>query len=671
MKQRISNIILLTALSISLSAQPTDAIRAIDQAISHFVGSSGLMAMDTHWSHNQQQWTFKIVQTAEPDKAQPSAELQSLLATFSQHTPEAASSYFHDTTDGQAPFAMLVYERRDNYHGGILGRYEMKDNYNFRILNFRDTAGLTSYGIQWSEEQFADTDGKPLRSTDGIIFKFYGGNWQMQPFRQQNPWEPKDQPARRPVSKSERALYETLVSQVQYLSSLYHQNEQSGNEQNCDAIVYMMKNQIEGYEGKLTSRQYDEVVRLLPNFDRQHARQMRRRMIDKAMAKLSKSVIKTPAAFEYMDRNEGDFIANDDLRLLSLRYQTSGPEQPTTVEVRLSGPVDRDAWPVLVKPVCPNQEAYSTDIEHHQFTLCADFSRHQLLEVSDSRGHRMMLFADSIPTTVNLAEMTLTGSPLNERFLQCQRRLNALRTELKKYVSPFGFNHDFEIMDAEGFRRVSQKAHELQMQFIDENRENMIPAWYIADNYTTMTADELARCLQKGRAYSDHVALQPAQEWYEGLQKRRPGNMFRDVACIDTAGVRHQLSDYIGRGDYVVLNFWATWQILTRSSCKLMKQMAKQHAGKNLRVIGFALDTDRHQWRQYVKARSLEYEHLSSAAPAAGHDQQPWSSPVAREYGIHALPETIVFAPDGRIVCTGLAGEALRAKVNSLPLKRK
>lgn len=35
-----------------------------------------------------------------------------------------------------------------------------------------------------------------------------------------------------------------------------------------------------------------------------------------------------------------------------------------------------------------------------------------------------------------------------------------------------------------------------------------------------------------------------------------------EAECVDTAGVSHRLSEYIGRGDYVVLQFWEeqTWE---------------------------------------------------------------------------------------------------------------
>lgn len=668
MKQRLSIITLLIALALSVSAQQTNGIEAMDQAVNTFCLSHELMTLDTHWSHKQQQWTFKYVTTAD-GPAQPAA-LTTLLDAFNQQVPQAASSYFHSTTDGKKPFAMLVYERKDNYYNGIVGYYDIKDNYNFYLLNFRDSTGLTSYGMLWCTNSFTDRSGQAYSTIDGQLFKFYGGIWQMQPFRQDNPWNPQDQTSRRPVSQSERALYETLLSQMQYLNGLYQQNQQSGNEQNCDAIAYTMKNLMEGYEGTLTQRQYMEVVRLVPAFDKSERQSERARMIGRGTAKLAKCVMGSPMRIAYQQKNEGAFVSDDQLRLLPLEYKLVDDGAPHTVEVTLTGPTTADASPVKVTPFYPRLEAFEAEMEHDQFTLTADFIDYQLLEISDAKGRRMLVFADSTATTIDLATMTLKGSPLNERFADCQRRLNALKSELNKYVSEFGFNYDFEVMDAEGFSRLAAEAHQLQMQLIEENTDNLIPAWYLADNYTTMTLDELARYLKKDRPYSYHMALQPVWRWYEGLQKRQTGQRFHDGECVDTAGVKHRLADYIGRGEYVVLNFWSTSQNLTRSSCKTMKQMGKEHEGKNLRVVGFALDSDKQMWRRYVKARNLTYEHLS--APATDEKMyEQWTSEVVQAYGIQALPETIVFDPKGRIVSTGLGGESLKAMVRSLPLKKK
>lgn len=58
MRQRLNILFLALALPLTISAQPSDGIVAMDHAISTFLQSSELMTLDTHWSHKQQQWTF-------------------------------------------------------------------------------------------------------------------------------------------------------------------------------------------------------------------------------------------------------------------------------------------------------------------------------------------------------------------------------------------------------------------------------------------------------------------------------------------------------------------------------------------------------------------------------------------------------------------------------------
>ena len=226
---------------------------------------------------------------------------------------------------------------------------------------------------------------------------------------------------------------------------------------------------------------------------------------------------------------------------------------------------------------------------------------------------------------------------------------------------------DDTVVDEAGYQQLVADAHQLQMDFIRENQDNLIPVWYLAENYTTMSHQELYPWVQPGLPYADHVALQPARAYYEGLRQRMPGKLFADAACIDTAGVSHRLSEYIGHGDYVVLYFWSSFNHITRNDTKVMKQLHKQYAGKNLRAIGLSIDTNKDVWQQYIRSRKLTFDHLST--PEGDSHADMWNQELLKAYGIHSLPETIIFGPDGRIVSTGLTGDELLQKIASLPVK--
>ena len=96
-----------------------------------------------------------------------------------------------------------------------------------------------------------------------------------------------------------------------------------------------------------------------------------------------------------------------------------------------------------------------------------------------------------------------------------------------------------------------------------------------------------------------------------------------------------------------------------RKGAKSCKQIARKYKDRNLRVVGMAFDKDKEEWKRYVKKRDLAFEHL--AASDVTSEINFSTTDMAKAYGITALPETIVFGPDGRILCTGLEGDDLKA----------
>ena len=168
----------------------------------------------------------------------------------------------------------------------------------------------------------------------------------------------------------------------------------------------------------------------------------------------------------------------------------------------------------------------------------------------------------------------------------------------------------------------------------------------------------------RGRVYSDNIAMQPVWSYYEGLQKRKPGMEYTDIACTDTDGQQRRLSEYIGHGDYVVLHFWQTTSSITRKGAKSCKQIAKKYKDRNLRVVGMAFEKDKEEWKRYVKKRDLAFEHLTASDVTSEINFS--QTGIAKAYGITALPESIVFGPDGRILCTGLEGEDLKAYMQQI-----
>ena len=106
------------------------------------------------------------------------------------------------------------------------------------------------------------------------------------------------------------------------------------------------------------------------------------------------------------------------------------------------------------------------------------------------------------------------------------------------------------------------------------------------------------------------------------------------------------LADY--RGDWVVLNFWATWCAPCRHEMPMLSNLARTFEGQGVQVVTVATG------RNAPQAMTRFFEEI-------GVDNLPLhrdpSQRLAREMAVLGLPITVILDPDGREVAR-LRGDA-------------
>lgn len=665
MKRALTTIAATIAVCANLAAQPSESMKAMDGAVEKFLGSKEVLTKSTGWSHGMDEYYFKYTMT---DNGQPisQTDIEQLADAFKQHVGASSAAYSYDyATSQRLPFTNVIYRRADNYFSSIYGTYSFDDEKNFRIVNFIDDQKLTSYGMKWHETQFTDRDGRPFRTIDGQVFKFYDGIWEMNPesyFYTGNAQANSSQAI--PVGQNDHERYEVLHRQVSSLNRLYAEARQKGDEKTCDALAYVLKKVCKEFDGWLTKEQFAELqeeVGLTYMMDAIDTE--RRNVIESALTALSlRSERMRTTRVTYASKPDAAqaFVKPDDVRLLWKNYTFDDAERPQ-VRVSLTGTASANSTFITIQKVHPNQRPYAVAVNDGKFVYDGAFDKDQLLEITDEQGNRMVIIADSTPTEIDLLKQTLSGSRQNERFAECQRRLSALKRETQKFAAPDG-----TVVDDEGYNRLIDDAHALRLKMVEENQDNLIPAWYLAENYFAMSLNELEPFMQRYRAYAAHVAMQPVWQHYEGLKKRTVGKAFIDGETVDTTGVVHRLSEYIGQGNYTILCFW---NMQSRQDMKTLKGLQQKYKGSPLTIVAVTLDTNREEWAKYVRQRDLQFVHLQPTDIEGKEYPYGWESELFSDYGITTtLPETIIFSPDGHIVAHGLCGETLKSTINQLGL---
>ncbi len=125
------------------------------------------------------------------------------------------------------------------------------------------------------------------------------------------------------------------------------------------------------------------------------------------------------------------------------------------------------------------------------------------------------------------------------------------------------------------------------------------------------------------------------------------GCMFTDFE-VEHNGKVQRLSDYVGRGQYVLADFWASWCGPCRQEIPGLIEIYNQYKDKGLVVLGIAVNDKLENTAKAIEELGIPYPQIING----GHTP-------AEIYGITGIPHIILFGPDGTILKRGMRGEAI------------
>lgn len=236
-------------------------------------------------------------------------------------------------------------------------------------------------------------------------------------------------------------------------------------------------------------------------------------------------------------------------------------------------------------------------------------------------------------------ELSESQKSVSEAENQISQELTSAKTELSA--------EEFETL----YNRKIDEYREVILKIIKKNSNNFIGYYFfnvaayelnLIEDIDTFT--RFYKHLDK--YYQGLESVKVLKDQFTALANTAEGSMFKDFEGKNPEGNTVKLSDYVGKGKYVLVDFWASWCGPCKQEIPNIASLYNSMKGDNFTVLGVAVWDEAQASKQTMEQYEMTWDQIF-----IGDDTTPTDI-----YGINAIPHIILFGPDGSIVKRNLRG---------------
>lgn len=332
--------------------------------------------------------------------------------------------------------------------------------------------------------------------------------------------------------------------------------------------------------------------------------------------------------------------------------------QPKAGNYRIDGMAPADAngqWVYLYKP-SGQGASDSVQIANGRFTLERAVAEDGLIaHLVIPRSYNLSFIPEEGIIKADLAAIAATGTALNDLHAQKAKVREALETETRGRLKAIRTDKNLddkakeeaqEKIVNEFYGKIKPLA-EADLKEHPNDAIGLIALQNLLGMEDVNVAKAEALLQQAGDRLRAEESITKMVARLRRVEATQAGAQFVDFEGVDDANKAVRLSDYVGKGHYVLVDFWASWCGPCRSEIGHLKKVRDAYTDKGLVILGTVVWDEMEDHLKAMKELEITWPQIFNKTDAT------------ELYGIAGIPQIILFDPAGKIVARDLRGEEI------------
>ena len=333
--------------------------------------------------------------------------------------------------------------------------------------------------------------------------------------------------------------------------------------------------------------------------------------------------------------------------------------QPKAGNYRIDGIAPADAngqWVYLYKP---NGQGASDSVQiaNGRFTLERAVAEDGLIaHLVIPRSYNLSFIPEEGIIKADLAASGATGTPLNDEHTKKSKYRKGLIEEARAKLKSIRADKNLDDKaKEEAQEKVSDELYakikplaEADLKEHPNDAIGLIALQNLLGMEDVNVAKAEALLQQAGDRLRAEESITKMVTRLRRVEATQAGAQFVDFEGVDDANKAVRLSDYVGKGHYVLVDFWASWCGPCRREIAHLKKVRDAYTDKGLVILGTVVWDEMEDHLKAMKELEITWPQIFNKTTEA-----------TELYGIAGIPQIILFDPAGKIVARDLRGEEI------------